>query len=358
MRGLPAGSRRRGRAMDDGFLNATNGTEDAFWTVEQLDHFLGDPDVLHAVALVMGIAAIGLGKRLPLMLAAVSATTLGLYVGLVVQNRQQFNEPMFGTVEIPEGVWVPIVAGLVSGTAAASLAYLTWRVALVLLTGSVVMLLGLAICRLLNVPPERIFTVGASLLSTYRVVGAVALIVTIIGSVLLVRRFHKGMVSFASANLGTLLLLSGVSYFSQKAGNEAPFSLLDDLARILSEVRGGRCHLWEASAEGQAGGEAAEPLNRLLQQLREAGDDPGLHGCDCEEQCKTEIFAWIASTITVLVGRYIMSRYDRKRKDKSKSSQNKSERKERKKEEKEPLAKSPASQTDASPEACVIGNRV
>jgi len=322
--------------MDDGLLsfNATNGTEDAFWTVEQLDHFLGDPDVLHGVALVMGIAAIGLGKRLPQMLAAVSATTLGLYVGLVVQNRQQFSEPVFGTVEIPEGVWVPIVAGVVAGAAAASLAYLTWRVALVLLTGSIVMLLGLAVCRILNVPPERIFTVGVSLLSAYRVVGAIVLIVAIIGSVLLVRRFHKGMVSFASANLGTLLLLSGVSYFSQKAGAEAPFSLLDDLARILSEVRGGRCHLWEASREGQ-----------------EAGDDPGLHGCDCEEQCRTEIAAWIASTATVLAGRYILSWYGRKRKDRR--SQKKSE-----KEEKEPLAKSPACQTDASPEAYVIGKRV
>ncbi|CAK0823841.1 unnamed protein product [Prorocentrum cordatum] len=80
----------------------------------ELDHFLGDPDVLHGVALVMGIAAIGLGKRLPQMLAAVSATTLGLYVGLVVQNRQQFSEPVFGTVEIPEGAFgfiVPDVHG-------------------------------------------------------------------------------------------------------------------------------------------------------------------------------------------------------------------------------------------------------
>jgi hypothetical protein len=173
------------------------------------------------------------------------------------------------------------------------------------------------------------------------------LIVAIIGSVLLVRRFHKGMVSFASANMGTLLLLSGVSYFSQKAGAEAPFSLLDDLARILSEVRGGRCHLWEASAEGQA----AEQLNRLLEQLREAGDDPGLRGCDCEEQCRTEIVAWMASTVTVIAGRYLLSRLDRKRKDRN------SQKKLEKKEEKEPLAKSPASQADASPEACVIGNR-
>lgn len=316
--------------MGDGPANATSGAGDDFWTAEQLDHFLGDPDVLHAAALVMGIAAIGLGKRLPQLLAAVSATTLGIYVGLVVQNRQHFDEPVFGSVDLPDGVWLPIVAGVVAGAVAGGLAFLTWRVALVFLTGGVVLLLALAICRLFNVPPDRIFRIGASLLSAYRVVGAIMLIVAIIGSVFLVRRFHKGMVSFASANLGTLLLLSGVSYFAQKVGSEAPFSLLDDLARILSEVRGGRCHLWEASADAQADGEA--------------GADPGLHGCDCAEQCRTEILAWIASTITVLAGRRLLSRQERRRKEK-------------KKEEKEPLARSPAAHTDASPEASVIGSR-
>ncbi|CAK0879367.1 unnamed protein product [Prorocentrum cordatum] len=312
------------------------------------DHFLGDPDVLHAAALAMGIAAIGLGKRLPQLLAAVSATTLGIYVGLVVQNRQHFDEPVFGTVDLPDGVWLPIVLGVVAGAAAGVLAYLTWRMALVLLTGGVVMLLALAICRLFNVPPERIFRIGASLLSAYRVVGAVMLIVAIIGSVFFVRRFHKGMVSFASANLGTLLLLSGVSYFAQKAGAEAPFSLLDDLARILSEVRGGRCHLWEASADGQAAGEAAAPPSRLLRRLRELGDDPGLHGCDCAAQCRSEISAWIASTVAVLAGRRLLSRQERRRKEK---------KREKKQEENQPLARSPAAQSDASPEASVIGNR-
>jgi hypothetical protein len=307
--------------------------------LEEFDHFLGDPDVLHAVALVMGISAIGLGKRLPQLLAAVAATSLGLYVGLVIQDRQRFNEPAFGEVEIPQGVWFPVVAGLLSAAAAGALTYLTWRTALVLLTGSIVMLIGLAVCRLFEVSPERIFQLGASLLSAYRVVGAIVLILAILASVLLVRKFHKSMVSFASANLGTLLLLSGVSYFAQKAGAEAPFSLLDDMARIVSEVRGGRCQLWE-----DGGPTTAAP--RLLQE--QAGGDPGLEGCECQAQCRTEILAWICSTITVLLGRYLLWRYKETKEQREK-------RKKKEKEEKEPLAANADSYTDATPAASVIG---
>mmetsp|Transcript_49124 Transcript_49124/g.110561 ORF Transcript_49124/g.110561 Transcript_49124/m.110561 type:complete len:330 (+) Transcript_49124:92-1081(+) len=248
-------------------------------TREEVEHFLGDPDVLHAVALVLGIAAIAYGRRLPHLLAAVSSVSLGLWVGLVIQDRQAFNEHLFGKVEIPEGTWFPIVIGLVTTIAAGVLGLVAWRAALVLLTACLLATIALAICRLANASPERILKVGASLLSAYRIVGAVVLVIAILASTLLVKRFHKAMIFFSSAHLGTLLLLSGISHFSERAGAmEAPFSLLDDLARVMAEVRGGRCHLWKS----------------------EGREDTGLKGCDCGQQCRTDIIAWLVCSATVL----------------------------------------------------------
>jgi len=271
---------------------ATNAT--VWVTREEVEHFLGDPDVLHSVALVLGTISILFGRRLPQVLAFVASVSFGLWVGLLMQDRQIFNQPMLG-VDLPEGIWLPLTAGAVAAVSAALLVWVAWRTALILLTAGLFMFVSVAICRLANVSPERMFDAGASLLSTYRVVGAVSLIVALLVFALIVRRFHDGMVAFASAGLGTLLFLSGVSHFAQRAGtNEAPFSLLDDLARVFAEVRSGQCHLWDKGED----------------------EDIGLKGCDCSHRCQTEILAWLTSSGTVLAGRAWMEYSARRAKKK------------------------------------------
>mmetsp|Transcript_68206 Transcript_68206/g.134744 ORF Transcript_68206/g.134744 Transcript_68206/m.134744 type:complete len:309 (+) Transcript_68206:79-1005(+) len=303
------------------FINETNSSSSSgSLTLEQLEDFIGDPGVLHATALLLGIVAIVWGKKFPQLLAVVAATSLGLWVALMVQNRQHFDEPVFGVMKLPDGVWLPIIAGMLAAVAAAALTYFTWRAALILLTAGIIMLVAVALCRLFEVSPERMFKLGASFLSAYRIVGAVVLILAIFTSVLLVRRFNDQMVSFASANLGTLLLLSGLSYFAQLVGAEAPFSLLDDLARIMSEVRGGRCKLWEST------------------------DNSGLRGCDCQEQCRTEIVAWMASTLAVLIGRYVIYRY-------------RSDKKPKDEEERASLAANPELPASETPDPALIGKK-
>jgi hypothetical protein len=267
-------------------------------TLEEVEHFLGDPTALHATALVLGTIAILFSKRFPHVLAIVASISLGLWTGLVVQDRQIYNQPLLG-LDMPEGEWVPICVGLLVSCAVVALTLLVWRIALAMLVGGLLMLLSFAICRLANVSPQKIMQLGSSVLSMYRIVGAVVLVVTILAGALLAKRFHKAMFSFASAHLGTLLLLSGVSFFAQEAGgSEAPFSLLDDLARIFSEVRSGNCYIWED----------------------ESGEDLP-EGCDCSEKCQTEIIAWIASSLVVLGGRVLLRRV-RKKKDKADSEEN------------------------------------
>jgi len=305
------------------FLNATNATvvnpvnssltnsTNAWLTREEFEHFLGDPAVLHIFALVMGLIAILLSKRFPLILAAVASISAGLWVALIMQDRQNYHQTMAGQ-ELPEGIWLPIVSGLLTTLSVAALTMLVWRLALAMLVGGLVMLIAISVCRLANVSPQKIVEIGTSALSTYRVVGAIVLVVAVLVSALLAKYFHEAMFSFASAHLGTLLLLSGISYFAQTAGGaEAPFSLLDDLARIFAEVRSGRCHLWAKTHTGE----------------------DSLKSCDCGETCQTEITAWLASSWTVLLVR-VGVHYHIMRREKSRESE---EIKTQRREEKAPL---------------------
>jgi len=269
----------------------SNQTNTTWLSAAEVEHFLGDPDVMHAIGLILGTTAIVWGKRLPHMLAAVASTSLGLWIGLVAQDRQHFQKPVWG-MELPEGKWFPWAAGIAAGAAAAILSYFTWKLALALLTGGLVTLLALAACRLANVSPEKVFELGSSLLSSYRLIGAVVLTLSVIAFFFTVRKCHAQMSEFASAQLGTLLLLSAVSHFAARVGAEAPFSLLDDLARMVAEVRAGNCHLWETD---------------------ESQQDAGLAGCDCGEKCRTEIAAWLVSSATVLLSRCLL-RWHRSRK--------------------------------------------
>lgn len=259
-------------------------------TREEVEHFLGDADVLHAGALVLGIVAIMFARRLPAMLAVVASVSLALWVGLVVQDRQAFDQPVAG-IDLPEGAWVPILCAMLSAVAAAALVLVAWRAALALLTAGIMMFLSVAVCRLANVSPQRIVKAGGAVLSSYRIVGAVTLVLVLLACAFLVRRFHAAMVTFTSAHLGTLLFLSGVSHFIKRAGQvEAPFSLLDDLARVFAEVRSDRCQVWDKGD----------------------GKDQGLKGCDCSDECRTEITAWIVSSLAVLAGHAFMKHRERR----------------------------------------------
>eukprot|EP00747_Dinoflagellata_sp_TGD_P191285 gnl/TRDRNA2_/TRDRNA2_54455_c0_seq1.p1 gnl/TRDRNA2_/TRDRNA2_54455_c0~~gnl/TRDRNA2_/TRDRNA2_54455_c0_seq1.p1 ORF type:complete len:326 (+),score=49.08 gnl/TRDRNA2_/TRDRNA2_54455_c0_seq1:52-1029(+) len=276
---------------------SVNGTAD-WLTRDNVEHFLGDPDVLHVAALILGSVAILHGKRFPQLLAVVASVTLGLWMGLVLQDRQAFDKPLFGKIELPDGIWVPWLGGVLCAALSGVLVVLTWQTALALLTAGIFTLLALAICRVANVSPEQIAKVGASLLSTYRIVGASVLGLSLIGSAIFVRYAHEPMIHFASSHLGMLLLLSGTSHFAQRAGSEAPFSLLDDLARIYAEVRQGKCHIWEKQEDGG-----------------------GLKQCDCGDRCRTEIIAWIVSSWAVLAAKMWRDRRERLRANQGKASE-------------------------------------
>ncbi|OLP78428.1 hypothetical protein AK812_SmicGene41392 [Symbiodinium microadriaticum] len=224
----------------------SNHTNTTWLSAAEVEHFLGDPDVMHAIGLILGTGAIVWGKRLPHMLAAVASTSLGLWIGLVAQDRQHFQKPVWG-MELPEGQWFPWAAGIAAGAAAAILSYFTWKLALALLTGGLVTLLALAACRLANVSPEKVFDAISclQLLASQSchcainvVIDACAVVLTlsVIAFFFTVRKCHAQMSEFASAQLGTLLLLSAVSHFAARVGAEAPFSLLDDLARMVAEA--------------------------------------------------------------------------------------------------------------------------
>lgn len=312
--------------IEDHWNRTSNGT--AWLSHDEVEHLLGDPDVDHTIALFLGLICIFCARRLPQLLGFVASVSLGLWTALVLQNSQAFDQPLFGKVHVPEGLWVPILAGFISGAIAAVLCYVAWRVALVLLTASVLMLLALATCRLANVSPEHVFEMGASLLSAYRVVGAVVLVVGILISALAVRRCHAQMIAFASAHMGTLLLLSAISHFAARLGSQAPFSLLEDLARIISEVRGGRCHIWEGDA------------------------DAGSEQCACEAQCRTEISAWMLSSLAVLTVRFLLHKFHERAAKRKGSNE----------EERAPLSKAAASLTEpaegGAPAPQVVGAAV
>jgi len=80
------------------------------------------------------------------------------------------------------------------------------------------------------VSPEQIAKVGASLLSTYRIVGASVLGLSLIGSAVFVRYAHEPMINFASSHLGMLLL----TLLSLTTAWANPSSLLNEHAMLMA----------------------------------------------------------------------------------------------------------------------------
>jgi len=248
---------------------------------EQVEDILGNPDVLHTIFLALGIAAILFSvRRFPKVLATIASVSIGLWTALLFRDWQIEGTPL--GFNLPGGAWVPIIAGVLAATLAAVLVYFMWRVALAVLAAAIFMLLSLAVCHLASVKPETLFDSGVELLQTYRVVGVVVLILALIISLLLVRRFHEALLIVATVHLGTLLLITGASYFAQRivASADTPISLLDSLARLVAAVHAGACD--------------------------------ALEDCDCRVRCKLEIIAWVVSSWIIITGQAIWQRSQEK----------------------------------------------
>mmetsp|Transcript_69255 Transcript_69255/g.166070 ORF Transcript_69255/g.166070 Transcript_69255/m.166070 type:complete len:339 (+) Transcript_69255:124-1140(+) len=305
-RTLPQGLNLSASALLAGGTDAADANATGFFgaSAEEIEHFLGDAAVLHAGLLVLGFVALLFSRRFPHALGAVTAISIGLWVALIVQEKQPFADAAIAGVEIPKGQWVPLVAGGLAAAASGIAAYFMWRLALGVATYGVLTMLFLALCRLFDTSPEAILQLGGKAMSAHPMVGAVGLVVLVFSAAFLARRFHKAMVSFVSAHIGMLLLLSGLSYFVQQAsGEDAPFSLLQDLARIWAQVRHGRCKLFDDLSESN-----------------------NLQGCDCGEHCKTEIAAWILSSWTVILVRFLNRRCEERRKLRKKLGPSKEEK--------------------------------
>merc|ERR1711920_389031 len=75
-------------------------------------------------------------------------------------------------------------------------------------------------------------------------------------------RFYEFMFLFASIHLGTLLFVSGASFFLQRSQAQADStSILQNLANMISDAFKGECN--------------------------------AVDGCDCDETCRAEIATWI-----------------------------------------------------------------
>lgn len=280
----------------DALANATNSVMESADAVsrEQVEDVLGNPDVLHAVFMGLGVAAILFSaRRFPKVLATIASVSFGLWTALLVRDWQIEGTPL--GFELPEGVWVPITAGVLAAALAGVLVYFVWRIALAALAAVIFTLLALAVCHLANVKPETLFDSSVELFQTYRVVGVVVLILALIVSLLLVRRFHEAVLLAATAHLGTLLLITGASYFTQRVGasTDTPISLLDSLARLVAAVHDGACD--------------------------------ALEDCDCGARCKVEIIAWVASSWIIIVGQALWQRRQERKSKKPKANDLKDE---------------------------------
>ena len=90
-----------------------------------------------------------------------------------------------------------------------ALTYLTWRTALVLLTGSIVMLIGLAVCRLFEAGPLNLLGVLCSSSESVQVLSALLRLVDVPPTVICVSGHHV-----FSCCAAVLMYVEFPSYFS------------------------------------------------------------------------------------------------------------------------------------------------
>eukprot|EP00397_Hematodinium_sp_SG-2012_P037857 GEMP01041100.1.p1 GENE.GEMP01041100.1~~GEMP01041100.1.p1 ORF type:complete len:382 (+),score=88.11 GEMP01041100.1:81-1226(+) len=279
-------------ANTDAPINQTAGntTDHNHWvTTEDVEHFLGDADTVHALLLVFGILVIIIGDKFPKLVSTVTSLAFALWCGLMVQQRQDMGKGFGGILPKTweESSSLPAIAFFVAAGAAGALVHFAQKAALVVLTGGVFMLVSGSVLRLANINPTELYDDRDSM----NMNSAVALGAFVVGMVVcmyLARKFHKIVLLVCSALIGTMLMISGISYFAQKDEDpdKVPVSLLDDLAHTFADVRSGKCHVFGAKKGG----------------------------CDCGEDCKTEIIAWFICSALVLLVRYSWHRCNERRK--------------------------------------------
>merc|ERR1712187_982535 len=138
---------------------------------------------------------------------------------------------------------------------------------------SVCVLVSISLCRLAYIPTAQRVHIGESALPTYSVVAVSAFLSSVVLVTAGVRYFSQTTISWTLVHVGTLLLLDGVSFFTQSVYDSDPFSLVDDLARIIAEAQGGTCAL-----------DDPQPGSKIVRR------------CDCAKLCRTEIIGWFVIT--------------------------------------------------------------
>jgi len=228
--------------------------------LDQMESFLGTPIILNSIFLFLGLVMVVAGRKAPKAVAVLAAIAVGLWAGVIVESWQHYGTP-FG-FQISDSVWVPIISAVVVAGIAGMLVLTVWNVALAILTALIVATVVVAIMRLFDVEPETLFNSGVALLSQYNVVGIIVFVVALVTFVLLVNRFYESMFLFASVTLGTLLLVSGASFFLQMHQDGiASVSIMENLATMVSDAFKGECQ--------------------------------DVDGCDCDEECRAGIATWI-----------------------------------------------------------------
>eukprot|EP00929_Paragymnodinium_shiwhaense_P007779 TRINITY_DN111689_c0_g1_i1.p1 TRINITY_DN111689_c0_g1~~TRINITY_DN111689_c0_g1_i1.p1 ORF type:complete len:281 (+),score=60.22 TRINITY_DN111689_c0_g1_i1:63-845(+) len=251
-----------------------------------IETFVGTPEVLNAIFFFLGLAMVIAGRRAPTVVAALAAVALGLWTGVVVQGWQEYGTPL--GFQLAGGIWVPIVCAVVVACVAGVLIMTMWKVALAILTALMLATVVVAILRFADLEPETLFDSGLALLSRYSVVGIIVFVVALVLLMSLVHKFYEAMFLFAAIHLGTLLLVSGASYFVQLWKGDATITtVIDGLAAMVSDAFKGECSEWES--------------------------------CDCDDTCRAGIASWIVLSWFFMFLHVFVPRCVAKRKAESKA---------------------------------------
>lgn len=227
----------------------------------QQAEWIGTPVVLNAIFLCLGLIMVVAGKKSPKIVAALAAIAVGLWAGVIVESWQRYGTPL--GFEISKSPLAPIVAAVVVACVAGVLVLTVWKMALAILTALILATVAVGILRFAKVQPETLFDSGVALLSQYNLVGIIVFVVALVALILLVNRFYEFMFLFAAIHLGTLLLVSGASYFLQlsQTSQDDATSVMENLANMISDAFKGECH--------------------------------AVDNCDCDEACRAGIATWI-----------------------------------------------------------------
>mmetsp|Transcript_18642 Transcript_18642/g.46537 ORF Transcript_18642/g.46537 Transcript_18642/m.46537 type:complete len:442 (+) Transcript_18642:84-1409(+) len=250
-------------------------------------HFLGHPDLLYLGCLFTGALLLLASRRFPALFTTAGALVAGVWVGLLFQDLQDHRNtasdewwlPMFLSISVFVVLMVVLHKWSFAGIGA--------------LSSMMAMVQILALLRLFQVNIEReVFgkVYDAPFLEFGVFIYAFLILLTVVNILAARYGFKHVLVHVTSVLLANLLLTSSLSYFLQRAINanederlrqRRGFSLLDDLARVTSQVRYGQCggHFERETARENG--------------VWEKGT------CDCAAGCCLEILTWFFASAGV-----------------------------------------------------------